>query len=61
MSATVATALGLAVSIAVDPLPVPRPQRRCSALAAAPLVIPFIVLAVGLFLLFSSWMCRARS
>jgi spermidine/putrescine transport system permease protein len=51
-SATVATALGLAVSLAFVRFRF-RGRRPLLALAVLPLVVPFIVLAVSLFLLFS--------
>ncbi len=51
-SATVATALGLAVSIAFVRFKF-RGRTPLLALAVLPLVVPFIVLGVSLFLLFS--------
>ena len=52
LAATVATTLGLAVGLAVVRFRF-LGRRALLALATAPLVIPFIVLAVGLFLLFN--------
>lgn len=52
LAATVATALGLAVGIAVVRFRFVG-RRVLLGLAAAPLVVPFVVLAVGLFLLFN--------
>jgi spermidine/putrescine transport system permease protein len=52
LAATVATALGLAVGIAVVRFRFIG-RRVLLGLAAAPLVVPFVVLAVGLFLLFN--------
>jgi spermidine/putrescine transport system permease protein len=52
LAATAATALGLAVGLAVVRFRFIG-RRLLLGLAAAPLVIPFVVLAVGLFLLFN--------
>ena len=52
MSATLATALGLAVGIAATRLRFAG-RGLLVGLAAAPLLIPYVVLAVGLFLMFS--------
>jgi spermidine/putrescine transport system permease protein len=52
LAATVATALGLAVSIVVVRFRF-RGRGLLLALAGAPLVVPFIMLAVSLFLLFN--------
>ncbi|HEY7847476.1 MAG TPA: ABC transporter permease [Candidatus Limnocylindria bacterium] len=52
MSATAATALGLAVALAATRLRFPG-RRALVGLAAAPLLIPYVVLAVGLFLMFN--------
>jgi spermidine/putrescine transport system permease protein len=51
-SATIATAMGLAVGIAATRLQF-RGRRLLVGLAAAPLLIPYVVLAVGLFLMFN--------
>jgi len=52
ISATAATALGLAVGIAATRLRFAG-RRLLVGLAAAPLLIPYVVLAVGLFLMFN--------
>jgi spermidine/putrescine transport system permease protein len=52
LAATVATGLGLAVGLAATRLRFPG-RRTLVALAAAPLLIPYVVLAVGLFLMFN--------
>ena len=52
MAATAATALGLAVGLAATRLQFAG-RRVLVGLAAAPLLIPYVVLAVGLFLMFS--------
>ena len=52
-AATVATALGGAVGLAVLRFRFPG-QRVLLALAAAPLLVPFVVLGVALFLLFTA-------
>ena len=52
-AATVATTLGGAVGLAVLRFRFPG-RRTLLALAAAPLVVPFVVLGVALFLLFSA-------
>jgi spermidine/putrescine transport system permease protein len=52
MAATVATALGLAVGLAVTRFQF-RGRGPLLGLAVAPLLIPYIVLAVGLFLMFN--------
>ncbi|HET6819751.1 MAG TPA: ABC transporter permease [Candidatus Limnocylindria bacterium] len=52
LSASVATAMGLAVGIAATRLQF-RGRRVLVGLAAAPLLIPYVVLAVGLFLMFN--------
>jgi len=52
MAATVATVLGLAVGLATTRLQF-RGRAPLLGLAVAPLLIPYVVLAVGLFLLFN--------